>query len=61
MPTNRPHFHVWAKARTGRIFYLIARGFHTSQAGRQWAKRNHADRETMVLKCDKEACRPPLD
>ncbi len=58
---NRPHFHVWLEARTGRMIYRLARGFHTRQAARQWAKRHRPDRQTMVLQCTKQACRPRLD
>ena len=61
MATNRPHYHVWLMARTERIFYKLARGFHTRQAARQWARRNRAGTDPMVFRCDKEACRPKLD
>ena len=58
---NRPHYHVWRKARTGRIFYILKRGFHTRQAARQWAVRRKLDQDSfMVLQCDCEKCRPPL-
>lgn len=60
MTANRPHFHVWVRARTGRIFYILKRGFFTSQAARQWSKRNRPDSQTMILKCEDEACRPRL-
>ena len=58
---NRPHFHAWAKARTGRMIYRLARPFHTKQAARQWAKRHYPDRKTMILQCDGEDCRPKVD
>ena len=60
---NRPHYHVWLKARTGRIFYRLARGFHTTrQAASQWGKRRQPVAEKrMVLKCTAEKCRPKLD
>ena len=60
-PPNRPHFHVWIKARSGTIFYKLAKGYHTSQAARQWAKRNYPGQEQLVLKCEEPKCRPPLD
>jgi len=59
---NRPHYHVWRKARTGRIFYMLKRGFHTRQACRQWAIRQDAGKgEFMVLECSDRKCRPSLD
>ena len=58
---NRPHFHVWIRARTGKMFYQLAKGYHTSQAARQWAKRNYPDQERLVLKCEDPECRPKLD
>lgn len=60
MKANRPHFHVWRKAATGRAYFRLARGFHTSQAARQWAKRNRPDAEHMVIACYDAACAPPL-
>lgn len=61
MPTNRPHYHVWLKAATGRIFYRLARGFHTRQAAAQWARRRQpASDRRMVIQCTREKCKPPL-
>ena len=58
---NRPHFHIWRLARTGRIFYVLKRGFHTRQAARQWAQRREKDQSRyMILQCDSEKCCPPL-
>ena len=65
MPTtNRPHFHPWFLATTGRIFYKARAGdgFFTRQAAGQWAKRRQPDpARRLVLQCDVEACRPRLD
>ena len=63
--TNRPHFHLWAKARQpdgkpGRMLYRLARSFHTRQAARQWGKRHYAARETTVLQCSDPRCGPKL-
>ena len=44
MPTNRPHFHVWLQAKTGRMFYKC-RPFHTRQTAREWAMRRQAETE----------------
>ncbi len=43
------------------MFYQLAKGYHTSQAARQWAKRNYPDQEQIVLKCEDPECRPKLD
>ena len=60
MPTNRPHFHVWLQAKTGRMFYKC-RPFHTRQTAREWAMRRQAESEKrLVLKCELDACRPKL-
>lgn len=62
MATNRPHYHVWLQAKTGRIFYKVTRGFHTRQAAAQWAKRRQtAPERRIVLKCELDACKPALD
>ena len=62
MILNRPHYHVWLKARTGRIFYCLARGFQTRQAASQWGKRRQPDTDKrMTLRCTNEKCRPKLD
>lgn len=58
---NRPHFHIWVKARTGRMFYVLARAFHTRQAARQYANRHRPGVEVMVLQCFERKCAPPLD
>ena len=58
---NRPHYHVWAEARTGRMLYRLARAFHTRQAARQWAKRWYPDRPCTVRECFKPECAPKLD
>ena len=61
MAANRPHFHVWRLAKTGRIFYQVARGFHTGQAARQWASRyENAPDRYMLRQCLDETCTPQL-
>ena len=61
MPANRPHFHIWLQASTGRAFFK-GRAFHTRQAARQWALLRQPDpAKRLVLKCELEHCRPPLD
>lgn len=61
MAANQPHFHVWRLVKTGRIFYRIARGFHTRQAARQWASRRESDPERyMIRQCVDQKCSPPL-
>ena len=62
MPTaNRPHYHVWLRARTGRIFYVLSRGFHTRQAAAKYGARRQPDSEKrMVLACEDERCKPKL-
>ena len=57
---NRPHYHAWMLAPTGRIYYFVKRGFHTRQAARQWAQRRKPKDEFMVRQCECEKCRPPL-
>ena len=61
MATNRPHYHVWILARTGRIFYKLKRSFHTQPAATQWAKRNRPEAKRMVLQCTCEKCKPKLE
>ena len=58
---NRPHCHVWAEARTGRILYRLARPFWSRQAAGQWARRHYPDRETTIMKCERPECAPKLD
>jgi len=61
-PVNRPHYHVWYMAATGRAFFRLARGFHTRQAARQFAVRRQPDpKRRMVLECTNPACAPKLD
>ena len=61
-PVNRPHYHVWNLASTGRAFFRLTRGFHTRQAARQYAKRRQSDSsQFMVLECRNPGCRPKLD
>ena len=63
MATNRPHFHIWQEARTGRIFYRLARPFHTRQAANQYGKRRNPDdpEKFMVRQCNSEKCKPKID
>lgn len=61
MTGNRPHYHVWLEARTGRMIYRLARGFFTRQAARQWALRHRPDRKPIVRPCEDGKCRPRLD
>ena len=53
---NRPHFHVWRMATGDRAFFRLARGFHTRQAARQFAKRRDTPERLMVLQCERTAC-----
>ncbi|MCY4111647.1 MAG: hypothetical protein OXF96_06865 [Chloroflexi bacterium] len=58
---NRPHFHAWMMAATGRIFYKT-RPFETRQAASQWAKRREPDPERRMVKaCHDSRCQPPMD
>ena len=58
---NRPHYHAWLMAATGRIFYK-ARAFHTRQAATQWAARRQPDPERRtVLRCWQPHCAPRLE
>ena len=50
---NRPHFHPWLEARTGRMIYRLSRGFWTRQAARQWAKRHRPDRPAVIRQCER--------
>jgi len=61
MKSNRPHFHVWIQARTGTMFYRLARGFDHAQTAKRWAKRNYPGQPSLVLQCHKRRCAPPLD
>ncbi len=59
---NRPHFHVWFQAKTGRIFWKAARSFVTRQAAGQWAQRREDDPvKRMVLQCELDHCKPKLE
>lgn len=58
---NRPHYHLWLQAATGRIFYKVSRGFHTRQAARQYGMRRQPDAEKrLVLQCFDPRCAPKL-
>lgn len=61
MTANRPHFHAWFLASTGRIWYWNKRGFFTRQAARQWAARRRPKGQHMVLQCHNPACAPMLE
>ena len=62
MAANRPHFHVWLQAKTGRIFYKLARPYHTRQAARQAGmRRQHDPARRMVMQCADPKCAPKLD
>ena len=64
MKANRPHYHVWLKARGGRMRYRLARGFHTRQAAHQWSQRNYRgdrERDPKIEQCEDERCAPKLD
>ena len=64
MKVNRPHFHIWLKARGGRIYYRLAKGFHTRQAAAQSSKRRYRDepeRRPMILQCEEPGCAPKLE
>ena len=37
--TNRPHYHIWKKARTGRIFYRIATPYTHRQSAQRAVKK----------------------
>ena len=57
---NRPHYHPWLLASTGRIYYRC-RPFFTRQAARQWAMRRRVNpREALVLQCEESECAPKL-
>ena len=59
---NRPHYHVWLLAATERAFFQLARGFHTRQSARQYARRRRlCGSEVLVRQCTNPACAPPLD
>lgn len=61
MPANRPHYHVWLRAATGRVFYVVRRGFHTRQAAQKFAARRQPDPQwRLVLQCHDDDCKPPL-
>ncbi|MCY4121861.1 MAG: hypothetical protein OXG72_13175 [Acidobacteria bacterium] len=61
MNANRPHYHAWLMASTGRMFYKC-RAFHTRQVASMWAKRRQPDPERrMVIACTLPECRPALD
>ncbi len=60
MSVNRPHFHPWLKAATGRAFFR-ARSFHTRQAARQWALRRAGADDLLVRPCTCTRCKPALD
>ncbi|MCY3981068.1 MAG: hypothetical protein OXF51_04715 [Alphaproteobacteria bacterium] len=62
--TNRPHFHVWAESRNGRMLYKVRRAFHTPQAARKWGNRHYRDRlgkDFMIRACERPECAPKLD
>jgi hypothetical protein len=61
MAANRPHFHLWKPAATGRALFRLARGFHSRQAASQYAKRHYPEHRCMVLACERPECRPALD
>lgn len=66
MAENRPHYHVWVRAGTGLAMFMRRKGFNSTQAAAQWAKRQGIDRERFqVIRCHLSAheCRhrPPLD
>ncbi|MCY4289301.1 MAG: hypothetical protein OXC63_11970 [Aestuariivita sp.] len=47
---NRPHYHIWKKARTGRIFYRLATAYtHRQSAQRAVKKLGLARDQVMVL------------
>ena len=61
MAANRPHYHVWFLAATGRAFFRTGPGFHTRQAAQQWARRRRSDgMEFMVRQCEIDKCKPKL-
>ena len=60
MPTNRPHYHPWHTAPTGRAMFK-QRARHTRQAARQWSERRIGKGNFIVLACSDERCKPPLN
>lgn len=59
---NRPHYHVWRKARTGRIYYKLTRPFFRRQNARKYAVHRKWPNDTfMVIRCDDPRCAPTLD
>ena len=61
LKANRPHYHLWIKAKSGRMFYRLAYPYESRQAARQWGKRNKPDSECMALKCDRLRCAPKFE
>ena len=57
---NKPHYHPWLMASTGRIFYKCA-AKNSRQAARQWAMRRQPDPEKRdVRPCYDPRCQPKL-
>ena len=62
MASNRPHFHVWRMAKTGKIFYKLAKPHFTRQVAGKLARRLEPDpARRMVIQCDCPECAPKLD
>ena len=58
---NRPHYHPWLMASTGRIFYKC-RAFGTRQSAQRWAARKQPDKEKRIVQaCYDPRCQPPID
>ena len=62
MSQNRPHYHVWLLAASGRAWFRLGgAAFWSRQAANQWCKRNKGGRKWMVQQCEEPACAPRLD
>ena len=49
---NRPHYHIWKKARIGRIFYRTAAPYTHRQSAQRAVKKLGLPRgDVMVLEC----------
>ncbi|MCY3983273.1 MAG: hypothetical protein OXE85_05080 [Roseovarius sp.] len=58
---NRPHYHIWKKARTGRIFYRIAAPCTHRQSAQRAVKKLGLPRDqVMVLECRDPKCAPKI-
>lgn len=59
---NRPHFHCWRRAATGRAFFILGRPHRTRSVANRWLARRVADpAHRLVLACWLPECAPQLD